>query len=1073
MIDSAKTINFEPYLQSVLNDEDYLEWNEVYTATTVERHKQSQKKKFSRRLKLWAETVEPQADRDDGSQKASAEQEQVEHWDVLMGLREYAPDHVLLIGKPGSGKSTSLERLLWEEAGNALQKNPEAKIPVLIKLRRCTSTIENLIQSFFSCHQLPLEITDIEYLLRQGKLLLLLDGLNELPDTLRTEVANFRDRYRKIIPMVVSTRDLSIGGTLGITKTLKMLPLTEPQMQEFVRGYLGEEGNRLFQQLKGNRLQKFAETPLLLWMLCRVFVENSNVPANLGLALREFTQLYDQQIQADTPAESRDQWPKLLRHLAFAMMHDKNPVEFRLSTPREDAETLLADYLQQEGRAKARESAERWLQDLLDYHLLQTVRQPNFEEHIEFSHQLIQEYYAAEYLLRLLPELTDGQLTQDYLNFLKWTESIALMLALADEESQQNETQTLRVVQLALDVDLRLGARLAGEAVLAFQEATVRKVIALSVPDWLKIELLGTTQSKMASSELASFLTHPDIHLSEVAASYIGETDNQEVIDLLKARLDEFSDNFFSQSSWCGPDRNGILWTKHVQALSHVSPQLTIHFLREKIENHGTVIFIATSAVPILMHLDARTIIPEILQEFQDIQSRKSKNIVFSNEENHTIELINPGSNHEVSIMNEEPKAINFIKRPSTELLRKNHILNLLENSSDYNLFIPNLIDLFHKESEFHIKKHIIKILGKSKHVAAIYLLIQILGNDIELRSETANQLIKLESINNPTNLNELRKLAAHKNWDISWCAAFVLGHLKDSTILPRIIDEMTNNYSSHIRSRAAEILGLLGDASCISALVKALESDADNNVRVSAALALSHFRHQEAMPLLLKLVEKSTSVTPKVIKSLSRLGMKEPLIRIIKDKESQGLHWQTAAIELGKIAQPESDDAREVLPELCHALVDPGYASSNEIIRLISKLIEPEILNELIGALENPDQHTKDPYLSNRAALVLERCSAETMAPKLISLKQLEKKKYIEQLSWLIPSIQNRSKIYNYEIWQEVIENIQLAPREKEQSDTTRPAIFNTFNIKNLQIDGSANLGGIIDGDQIGAQNN
>jgi hypothetical protein len=40
--------------------------------------------------------------------------------------------HVLLIGKPGSGKSTSLERLLWEEADNAL-KRPDARIPVLVK----------------------------------------------------------------------------------------------------------------------------------------------------------------------------------------------------------------------------------------------------------------------------------------------------------------------------------------------------------------------------------------------------------------------------------------------------------------------------------------------------------------------------------------------------------------------------------------------------------------------------------------------------------------------------------------------------------------------------------------------------------------------------------------------------------------------------------------------------------------------------------------------------------------------------------------------------------------------------
>ncbi|MEO0826688.1 MAG: NACHT domain-containing protein, partial [Cyanobacteria bacterium J06642_9] len=464
---SLEQLDFQDYLRSIVGDEEYQDWQELYTPTTVEGRKPLPQPKFSRRLKLKAETVKRRED----EQELGKEREQVQQWDVLAGLRNYAANHVLLIGKPGSGKSTSLERLLWLEASNALS-NPKAKIPVLVKLRRFTSTIENLIQDFFGRHQLAIEVTDIEHLLQQGKLLLLLDGLNELPETFGTEVINFRDRYRKTTSMIVSTRDLSVGGNLGIAKTLKMLPLTEPQMQEFVRGYLGEEGDRLFQQLKGDRLRKFAETPLLLWMLCRVFAQKGQVPANLGLAFREFTQLYDQIIQADSPAKSRKQWPKLLRHLAFALMHDKKPVELRLSMSWEEAEALLTKCLQQEGRTNVKECAEHWLQDLLDYHLIQLVVQPNFEEHIEFRHQLIQEYYAAEYLLQLLPELGDEKLKRDYLNYLKWTEPISLMLALMDKEAQ-----TLRVVKLAMDnVDWVLGAKMAGSAQQQFHKKTIDKV---------------------------------------------------------------------------------------------------------------------------------------------------------------------------------------------------------------------------------------------------------------------------------------------------------------------------------------------------------------------------------------------------------------------------------------------------------------------------------------------------------------------------------------------------------------------------------------------------------------------
>jgi len=574
LITTQPGIDFQPYLQAILANDDYRAGQEVYTPTTVEDRRRmpeqdsaiASQRRFSLRLKLRVETVKPdkqeQSDQRDGP-------EQVEQWDVLAGLRNYAADHVVLIGKPGSGKSTSLERLLLEEAEKALQ-DPNARIPVLVKLRRCTGTIERTIERriqdflFLDGHGVALEIAQIESLLRQGKFLALLDGLNELPKAFETEIANFRDRYRRTTPMIVSTRDLGGGGTLGIKKTLKMLPLTEPQMREFVRRYLEEKGDRLFQQLQGDRLRKFAETPLLLWMLCRVFAHNGKVPDNLGLAFREFAQLHDQELQADAPVDSKDQWHKLLRHLAFVMMQGKTLIDPELSIPREEAEDCLTAYLRQEDRPNPRGCAEQWLKDLLKYHLIQPVIQPNFEEHVEFCHQLIQEYYAAEYLLRLLPNLTDDQLKQDYLNYLKWTEPVALMLSMVEEEAQ-----ALRVVKLAMDgVDLILGARLAGEVKPIWQATTVGWIDAKELPIQIKVqcwefsrsehpvdgllaaladqnasvrriaaEALGKIGSDRAINSLLTALTDPDAHVCQNAADSLGEIGSKCAIDALLIAL--------------------------------------------------------------------------------------------------------------------------------------------------------------------------------------------------------------------------------------------------------------------------------------------------------------------------------------------------------------------------------------------------------------------------------------------------------------------------------------------------------------------------------------------------------
>ncbi|HEY9675679.1 MAG TPA: hypothetical protein V6D11_29820 [Waterburya sp.] len=79
---------------------------------------------------------------------------------------------------------------------------------------------------------------------------------------------------------------------------------------------------------------------------------------------------------------------------------------------------------------------------------------------------------------------------REYLNYLKWTELLALMLELVEDEAQ-----AVRVVQLALEVDLRLGARLAGGVKPEWQEQTVPLVVELDIPELLKIQLLGVTRS--------------------------------------------------------------------------------------------------------------------------------------------------------------------------------------------------------------------------------------------------------------------------------------------------------------------------------------------------------------------------------------------------------------------------------------------------------------------------------------------------------------------------------------------------------------------------------------------------
>ncbi len=521
-------IDVQPYLQSIAKT--YEKWWQYYTLTDAEG-KQRQVEESAPPMfdfGLMVQTVPKQ-------EREQLQQEKVERFSVLDGLRKYAlgekPEPVLLVGRPGSGKSTALARLMLEEAltpspsPNSGRGEPK-RMPVLVELRYWQGSIAELILNALKRHDLAVPPDQLETVLKQS--LLLFDGVNELPsEAARTELIAFRRNHPRI-PMIFTTRDLGLGGDLGIERKLEMLPLTEPQMEAFIRAYIPGQAEAMLRQLK-DRLRELGQTPLLLWMLCEVFQQtpNNQLPSNLGGVFQAFTQMYEESsvrkhevalLKGDVrPLSDRRLWKKALMAIAAVMMQGKTPVDFRVAIHREEVEKELRRVFPNESFP-----VRDILDDLLKYHLLQNQT----TDQIEFRHQLIQEYYAAEYLLRLLPTLTDDQLKQDYLNYLKWTEPVALMLALVEEEAQ-----ALRVVKLAMDdVDLMLGARLAGEVKPSLQPQTVGWIDAQEIPKILKVDCWATSHSEAAIAGLLQALQAPASDVRGSAAAALGEVGSDAAI---------------------------------------------------------------------------------------------------------------------------------------------------------------------------------------------------------------------------------------------------------------------------------------------------------------------------------------------------------------------------------------------------------------------------------------------------------------------------------------------------------------------------------------------------------------
>jgi HEAT repeat protein len=492
--------DFSDYLQFVLTDPRHCGNNSFYTATDA-------------LLNLEAEVVQKDEAQAEGEQRT---QKQIERLPVLEMLRKYGlggeREHLLLAGKPGSGKSTTLRRLCVEMAETALGDNFQP-IPVFVQLKG-DKQIVKLIQAEFRRAKLRVTDEQIDDLLLEDKLVLLLDGVNEIPsEELRRELQNFRDN-NLTTPTIFTTRDLTVGGSLGIDKRLEMRPLTDLQMREFVHKYLPEHGDKLLGQLR-DRLREIAETPLLLKMLCEVFEpQTGRIPQNKAELFESFDRKYQRHKEGIAiSANFRRFQSEILQYLAFIMLQGdaEKPTEAWLTLSRSRAEGIIEAWLKQRNETDPASKAKEWLEDLVEHHLLQVAADP---QQVEFHHQLFQEYYAARYLQSMLqdkhPDLVDDDRVKHfYLNYLKWTEPLGLLLGLLDDEAQ-----ALRLVGLGLEVDWFLGARLAGDVKEGFQQQTVglldRLIEEKDLQQWLRFELWEKMQSSVVVPKLFLILKDAD-----------------------------------------------------------------------------------------------------------------------------------------------------------------------------------------------------------------------------------------------------------------------------------------------------------------------------------------------------------------------------------------------------------------------------------------------------------------------------------------------------------------------------------------------------------------------------------
>ncbi|WP_271254577.1 HEAT repeat domain-containing protein [Pseudanabaena sp. Chao 1811] len=833
---------------------------------------------------LMVQTLEEKNERQE-SQNFEPEKPKIETFPVLDGIRKYASEKVLLVGKPGSGKSTALQKMLVDEAQKVID-GEASLIPVLIELRSWRTSYLALIKDFFRAHKLRLDEETIDALLFEGKLLLLVDGVNELPadDHARQDILTLRETNPDT-PMIFTTRMLGVGGDLGIEKKLEMLPLNDSQMRQFVHMRLPEQGNQMLQQL-GNRLRQFGDTPLLLSMLCDVFKINGRVPANLGSAFRDFANLYDGKLKEHIPVseQSRSWWSKLLPQLAFAMMPQDRPDGLRLSMPRSESVDILTQFLEREKFDKPRDYAQQWLKDLLKHHLIQ-VKLVGTNEEIEFRHQLIQEYYAAEYLLPLLPNLSDLKLQHSYLNYLDWTESLALMLELVESEEQ-----AVRVVRLALEVDLRLGARLAGAVKYGFQEKTVgllmKEIDERKIPQVSAIDILGTTMSEIVFEPLAQILQDSNNSVSQKAAKMLGMIGNDKVVEHLMEYL--IASRYYRMQA--------------TDALVRINSNKVVEILAPYLQQEASVSSeVSSHVILILSKIGSDKAVESLSKVFNDFNNLNRWNAAWA--------LAKIGSDKAIETL------IQALK-DSDDFVRWK-VAEILGNISDSKA-IETLIQAL-KDSDDFVRWKVAEILGNIGGSQAVDALIQSLkdSNDFVLRKVTES----LGRIGNDRAVEPLIEILKDSNNYVRWYVVDALGEIGSDKAIQSLV-HILNESHDYVRRNIVDALEIIRNNNVVDPLVQRLDAFDDFAQNNNTVFVQNNIIEMEE---ILDMVERGSAFESaidsldssnkflygKLAKALGEIGNKkavEPLIRLLKNSDD---YLRRNVVEaLGKIGSDKAVDA-------------------------------------------------------------------------------------------------------------------------------------------------------------------
>ena len=203
----------------------------------------------------------------------------------LDAVEEYSK--LLVLGKPGSGKTTFLKHLAIEcNDGRFLGE----LVPIFITLKDFAevenkpSLLEYITQQLSSYKSAA---TEVEVLLENGKILVLLDGLDEVRQEDNNRILKQIRDFSKLYYMNRFVMTCRIAAQEYVFEKFKQVEVADfdiNQIQSFSQNWFKKSSlraNKFLYRLDENlRIKELATNPLMLTLLCLVFEGQGKFPTN-------------------------------------------------------------------------------------------------------------------------------------------------------------------------------------------------------------------------------------------------------------------------------------------------------------------------------------------------------------------------------------------------------------------------------------------------------------------------------------------------------------------------------------------------------------------------------------------------------------------------------------------------------------------------------------------------------------------------------------------------------------------------------------------------------------------------